>query len=166
MEEGEIRSVDPDPPKNRPEMSMGEGMRAVEKSVSMHGNTNGLHGEANGSGPVSLSPRKAANLNESGSRLFGNENTGEKFHMGCNKDLGQRQEPNTRKRRRCNRSPMSLDKGENDVWAQKYKLPDGLDLNDPVRTDPVDGNNTLNRDQSTGIEITGEGEGAQEVQTI
>ncbi|KAJ0509919.1 hypothetical protein HanIR_Chr11g0534611 [Helianthus annuus] len=134
MEEGEIRKGDPGPsePAIQPEKKVVQELTVDEESNydSMHGNVEGVHGEQRGSKLDNSFPRMMETLNEGG---VSNTCVGNPFNMGSNENMGQKNELNSRKRRRCMRSPTTQEKDGNDNWAQRFKFPSGLDLNSPAR---------------------------------
>ncbi|MFS8020175.1 hypothetical protein Hanom_Chr15g01412471 [Helianthus anomalus] len=108
IEEGEVRKVDSVPPMIQSEKKVGQEAAAAEESKidTMHGNIEGVHGEQNGMESDNFSPRAVEALNRGGARRFSDSSMGNPFNMGSNVKLGQRIEPNSRKRRRCMRSPL------------------------------------------------------------
>ncbi|MFS7961879.1 hypothetical protein Hanom_Chr08g00720201 [Helianthus anomalus] len=162
MEEGEIRKGVPGPsePVIQPEKKVVQEVIVDEGSnyESMHGNVEGVHGEQGRSKPDNSLPRVMETLNEGG---VSNTYLGNPFNMGNNEKMGQRNELTSRKRRRCMRSPTTQGKDDNDNWAQRFKLPSGLDLNSPVRDQYSGQNEKSNRSQGAKEKEIGLGGGEQ-----
>ncbi|MFS7910416.1 hypothetical protein Hanom_Chr02g00106081 [Helianthus anomalus] len=109
MEEGEIRKVDSVPQVIQSEKKLVQEAASDEElnNDSLHGNMEGVHGEQNGLESGSFFPWSAEAVNGGGTSELNRRNP---FNMGSNVSMGQKIKANSRKSRRCMRSPVTQEK--------------------------------------------------------